>query len=232
MRPPSPSVSSLPQCAISGSDDRATRDRDGRAIPRPRVAHGTQPPMVAWQDLAAVPRERRAPKCPSSPPRDEQASRRSRPSLPHLARIAIAVTSVYVRASTVPVLVDRLASVLSASASGPAASWSSCSPDSESRQTSTFFRLRSNPACNIEDGPPLSSLLGDSRSVSPEEALLHGSPLRESPRDAPALFAGVLPSPVASRRCLRRPAWTSMTPSCALTTSTFAPPTGSAPVTR
>ncbi|MCA1698880.1 MAG: hypothetical protein LC790_08275, partial [Actinobacteria bacterium] len=33
-----------------------------------------------------------------------------------------------------------------------------------------------NPACNIEDGPPLSSLLGDSRSVSPEEALLHGSP--------------------------------------------------------
>ena len=49
-------------------------------------------------------------------------------------------------------------------------------PVSESRQTSTFFRLRSNPACNIEVGPPLSSLLGDSRSVSPKGALLHGSP--------------------------------------------------------
>jgi hypothetical protein len=33
---------------------------------------------------------------------------------------------------------------------------------------SILFRLRSNPACNIEVGPPLSSLLGDSRSVSPE----------------------------------------------------------------
>jgi hypothetical protein len=31
----------------------------------------------------------------------------------------------------------------------------------------------------IEDGPPLNSLLGDSRSVSPEEALLHCSPLHE-----------------------------------------------------
>jgi len=51
---------------------------------------------------------------------------------------------------------------------------------------SIFFRLRSNPACNIEDGPPLSSLLGDSRSVSPEEALLHGSPYL---RDAPTVVA-------------------------------------------
>jgi hypothetical protein len=72
----------------------------------------------------------------------------------------------------------RLARVLSASASGGVASWSSCSPRSESRHTSTFLRLRSNPACNIEVGPPLSSLLGDSRSVSPEGALLHGSPKR------------------------------------------------------
>src|SRR5215216_4885767 len=72
----------------------------------------------------------------------------------------------------------RLARVLRASASGGAASWSRCSPDSESRQISSFLRLRSNPACNIEDGPPLSSLLGDNRSVSPEEALLHGSPTR------------------------------------------------------
>ena len=40
---------------------------------------------------------------------------------------------------------------------------------------------QSKPTCNIEDGPPLSSLLGDSRSVSPEEALLHGSPKRERP---------------------------------------------------
>src|SRR6266511_5308808 len=78
----------------------------------------------------------------------------------------------------------RLARVLSASASGGAASWSSCSPDSESRQTSSFLRLRSNPACNIEDAPPLSSLLGDSRSVSPEGALLHGSPKRNLPTPA------------------------------------------------
>src|SRR5215207_983966 len=70
----------------------------------------------------------------------------------------------------------RLASVLSASASGGAASWPRCSPRSLRRQTSTLRRDRSNPACNIEDGPPLSSLLGDSRSVSPEGALLHGSP--------------------------------------------------------
>src|SRR5688572_15541017 len=78
----------------------------------------------------------------------------------------------------------RLASALSASASGGTASWSSCSPDSESRQTSSFLRLRSNPACNIEHGPPLSSLLGDSRSVSPEEALLHGSP-EQAPQSDP-----------------------------------------------
>ena len=54
------------------------------------------------------------------------------------------------------------------------------SPDSDSKQTSTLRRDRSNPACNVEDGPPLSSLLGDSRSVSPEEALLHGSPRQAS----------------------------------------------------
>src|SRR6266498_3063848 len=97
----------------------------------------------------------------------------------------------------------RLARVLSASASGGAASWSSCSPDSESRQTSSFLRLRSNPACNIEVGPPLSSLLGDSRSVSPEGALLHGSPSRacREARPGPSLagesssFAKHLPYP-------------------------------------
>jgi hypothetical protein len=45
---------------------------------------------------------------------------------------------------------------------------SSRRPTSERRHTSTFLRLRSNPACNIEGGSPLSSLLGDSRRVSPE----------------------------------------------------------------
>jgi NAD(P)-dependent dehydrogenase (short-subunit alcohol dehydrogenase family) len=59
-----------------------------------------------------------------------------------------------------------------------------------------------------------------------------GRPLRESTPRWATLVAGVLPSSVASRQCLRRSAWTSMTPSCALTTSIFAPPTGSAPVTR
>ena len=33
--------------------------------------------------------------------------------------------------------------------------------------SSFLFRLRSSPTCNIEVGPPLRSLLGDSRSVSP-----------------------------------------------------------------
>jgi hypothetical protein len=72
----------------------------------------------------------------------------------------------------------RRASLLSDSASGGVASWSRYSPSSLRRQTSTLRRLRSNPACNIEVGPPLRSLLGDSRSVSPEGALLHGSPKR------------------------------------------------------
>jgi hypothetical protein len=55
----------------------------------------------------------------------------------------------------------RLANLLSDSTSGATASWSRCSPRSESRQTSSLRRLRSNPACNIEVGPPLSSLLGE-----------------------------------------------------------------------
>ena len=82
----------------------------------------------------------------------------------------------------------RRASQRSESAPGGAASWSRCSPSPEGKQTSTLFRLRSNPACKIEVGPPLSSLLGNSRSVSPEGALLHGSPKRlraPRPRTAP-----------------------------------------------
>ena len=41
----------------------------------------------------------------------------------------------------------RLARVLIESGGTP--SWSRCSPSSESRQTSSFLRLRSNPACNM-----------------------------------------------------------------------------------
>jgi transposase IS116/IS110/IS902 family protein len=48
----------------------------------------------------------------------------------------------------------RRASLLSEPASGGIVSWSRCSPAPESRHTSTFLRLRSNPACNIEAGPP------------------------------------------------------------------------------
>ena len=40
-------------------------------------------------------------------------------------------------------------------------------------------RATASWSSNIEVGPPLSALLGDSRSVSPEEALLHGSPRRQ-----------------------------------------------------
>jgi hypothetical protein len=43
----------------------------------------------------------------------------------------------------------RRASVLSESTSGGTTSWSRCSPSPESRQTSSFRRLRSNPACNM-----------------------------------------------------------------------------------
>jgi hypothetical protein len=43
----------------------------------------------------------------------------------------------------------RLASVLNESTSGGTASWSRCSPSPESRQTSSLFRLRSSPACNM-----------------------------------------------------------------------------------
>jgi hypothetical protein len=68
------------------------------------------------------------------------------------------------------------ASLLSESTSGGTASWSRCSPSSESRQISSFLRLRSSPACNMWQG-----LLGAfgwraRLSVSPTEALLHGSP--------------------------------------------------------
>src|SRR5215207_4208584 len=100
----------------------------------------------------------------------------------------------------------RLASVLSASASGGAASWPRCSPRSLRRQTSTLRRDRSNPACNIEDGPPLSSLLGDSRSVSPEGAFLHGSPKRASratePRGSLVEEGERLGAAVGRLRCL------------------------------
>ncbi len=43
----------------------------------------------------------------------------------------------------------RRARVFSESTSGGTASWSRCSPPSPSRQTSSLFRLRSNPACNM-----------------------------------------------------------------------------------
>jgi hypothetical protein len=48
----------------------------------------------------------------------------------------------------------RQASLLSESTSGATASWSRCSPRFESRQTSSFLRLRSSPACNIGRRPP------------------------------------------------------------------------------
>ena len=60
----------------------------------------------------------------------------------------------------------RRASLLDESDSGGTTSWSSARRPRSGSQTSTLRRLRSNPACNIEDGPPLSSLLGDSGRVT------------------------------------------------------------------
>jgi hypothetical protein len=103
----------------------------------------------------------------------------------------------------------RRASLVSESASGGIASRSKCSPAPDSRHTSTFLRLRSNPACNIEAGPPLNSPLGDSRSVPPEGALLHGSPLRASREAEPVWLRSWVSDTLRQPQCrMPRPALT------------------------
>src|SRR5215207_4716333 len=68
---------------------------------------------------------------------------------------------------------------------------------------STFLRLRSNPACNIEDGPPLSSLLGDSRSVSPEGPYFMAVPSRSLTLASPSAAIGVQAGSISARESRR-----------------------------
>ena len=68
------------------------------------------------------------------------------------------------------------------------------------------------------------------RCTTDETALQNAAQVRP-PSSKPG-SPGRCPGPLASRRCPRRTALTSTTPSCALTTSTSASPTGSVPVTR
>ena len=79
-----------------------------------------------------------------------------------------------------PCPASRRASERNPSASGGATPTSTRSPDSSSRQKSRRLRLRSNPACNIELGPPLGNPHRTSRSLPAEEALLHRIPYHGS----------------------------------------------------
>jgi MFS family permease len=74
----------------------------------------------------------------------------------------------------------RRASLLRLSASGGTANWSTCSPSSEGRQMSSFFRLRSSTRATFRAGPPRCSFCGTRRACHRGRSLLHGSPWRAS----------------------------------------------------
>ncbi len=153
--------------------------------------------------------------------REERAARRVERDASSCGRLDAVIDSTMAHTGTRWTSSIRRASLRSESTSAGTASWSRCSPRPESKQTSSFRRLSSNPACNTVKRVSLVLAVGQHR-----EGVTNGGPPSWR-SDASVLRAWASP-PLLPRRSLDRPTRAGASASCwgRRQLGGLAPPTG------